>query len=207
MSESPVPDIPLATPEGSDDEDNKKKLGGGGGSGGGGGAIPIGSPSMVSIDRDEEEIPKSGDRGDGNPEDAMAEQKTESNGMKKDIDEDGKKNVRTPEPGASKPNDGPGSEENGPQKAKISSANYSDKIAEEILPFLPPVPKYGGAEPPPYWGSIKQLYCRTGYHLAICPNGKVEGVRDEYHPYGKLSILFRDLFTFITFIYNFFFLI
>lgn len=45
--------------------------------------------------------------------------------------------------------------------------------------------------PFPHYGYRMQLYCRTGFHLVIRENGKVEGVDDDMHEDGKLTSLFQ----------------
>ncbi|XP_050297677.1 fibroblast growth factor 1-like [Anthonomus grandis grandis] len=39
----------------------------------------------------------------------------------------------------------------------------------------------------PYMGSKMQLYCRSGWFLAVYPDGKVRGSRDENDPYTYLE--------------------
>jgi len=34
-----------------------------------------------------------------------------------------------------------------------------------------------------------QLYCRTGFHIAIFPTGRVNGIQQDHHVFGKLVYL------------------
>lgn len=45
----------------------------------------------------------------------------------------------------------------------------------------------GGSSLPGQWGPIKQLYCRSGFHLVISKKGKVRGTRKAYHKYAVLE--------------------
>lgn len=45
------------------------------------------------------------------------------------------------------------------------------------------------AKNPIYNCRIIKLYCRTGYHLAITPSGRVEGLSGNQEPYGTSIII------------------
>lgn len=49
------------------------------------------------------------------------------------------------------------------------------------FPVLPP----GTAVNPNSRKRIRRLYCKTGYDLAVFPNGKVQGVKSPRNKYGK----------------------
>lgn len=160
FSESPVPDIPIATPEVSDDEEStgdRTKLGIG----------PIEGTSILSIDRDVDDAIET-EKLNKNDRSVRSSDKVNDD-KKQDSGADRSKSEAMAE-GTTRNN---------------GNSGTGSSLVDSFLPFLPSVPKSGGKDFPSYWGSIKQLYCRTGYHLAICPNGKIEGVADAYNPYGK----------------------
>jgi hypothetical protein len=41
----------------------------------------------------------------------------------------------------------------------------------------------------PVYGPRMQLYCRTGFHIGIFPTGRVKGIEQDHHDFGKLVYL------------------
>lgn len=41
----------------------------------------------------------------------------------------------------------------------------------------------------PVYGPHMQLYCRTGFHIGIFPTGRVNGIQQDHHEFGKLVYL------------------
>lgn len=51
------------------------------------------------------------------------------------------------------------------------------------------------------YGFRMMLYCRTGFHLIILPDGTVKGTDEEFHKYGKLYFLLKVTFWNVLQIY------
>ncbi|CAM1330034.1 FGF1 (predicted) [Pycnogonum litorale] len=193
MSESPVPEIPVATPEASDDEtkrsedggveDKKRKDGGD-------------KPKDRESGKNRPEVEtKTGEVDDGTRPEVVDESIVTpsipdiDDQMFDSADSDSNDEAEPESSIETNRNRRDPPEANGPNNRVHDAKNVAGKNStlDGAIDLLPSVPGVSNPGRPRYWSSVKQLYSRTGYHLAICPNGNIRGINDDNHPYAVLE--------------------
>ena len=94
-------------------------------------------------------------------------------------DDEGPENVERPQ--GDKPAVIPASGGSNPPMNLTGGGDSNPLPGPSSFPVLPP----GTALNPSSRKRIRRLYCKTGYDLAVFPNGKVQGVKSSRNKYGE----------------------